>query len=177
MHSSAKILHPIPNSFIGLLWKSICSFVAFLNNIFPTAVVKNLDMKCTGVYMGLLYLMEKKVFFSSSISSLVRQWLGATLEFGHKEWLWILETLQTFGQSDVYTKRQTDKKILWCQGSFALLWCLNKKSNGGKLWSMRTAGRLEVIGNKWLCPRPQIQMHMNTKLFRIKFTMNHILTW
>ena len=36
----------------------------------------------------------------------VSDWLTATSEFGHKEWLLRLKTLQTFDQSDVQTKRQ-----------------------------------------------------------------------
>ena len=59
------------------------------------------------------------------------RWLTANLEFGHTEWLLRLETLYTFDQGDVWTKRQKDKKtkrqkeslILWCQGNFALLQC------------------------------------------------------
>ena len=53
--------------------------------------------------------------------------------FQHSEWLKWLETLQTFGQSHVFKKRQKtkskeDKKesfVLWCQGSCALLLCFN----------------------------------------------------
>ena len=49
--------------------------------------------------------------------------LTATLEFRQKEWLYRLETLQTFDQSDVWTKRQKDQWTKRCQGSFALLRC------------------------------------------------------
>ena len=38
------------------------------------------------------------------------EWLPATLEFRHKEWLLRHETLQTFDQSDVWTKTQKDRK-------------------------------------------------------------------
>jgi len=48
----------------------------------------------------------------SSIPDLGSQWLTATLEFWHKEWLLRLQTLQTFGRSDVQTKRQKDKKTI-----------------------------------------------------------------
>ena len=36
--------------------------------------------------------------------------LSATFEFWHKEWLLSLQTLQTFDQHDVWTKRQKDKR-------------------------------------------------------------------
>ena len=56
--------------------------------------------------------IEKKGFFScpgSSIPDLGGEWLTATLEFQHKEWLLRLETLQSF-EKDKKTKRQNDKK-------------------------------------------------------------------
>ena len=66
--------------------------------------------------------------------ALVSDWVSAAFEFWLKESLLTLEALHPFDWSDVWTKRQKDKKtkirkeqketlILWCQGSFAPLRC------------------------------------------------------
>ena len=55
-------------------------------------------------------------------------WLGvlsSLILFCNKEWLWRLDTLQTFDQSD-----EKESPILWCQGSFALVDVLNSINIG-----------------------------------------------
>ena len=77
--------------------------------------IKSLDSCIFGLCHFSTYILTSTILhvFScpgSSIPTLGRQWLTATLEFGHKEWLKRLKTCQTFEQRDVHTKRQTDKK-------------------------------------------------------------------
>ena len=54
--------------------------------------------------------MVCKITRQGLLSGIVVTLVTATLEFGHKVWLLRLETLQTFDQSDVYTKRKREKK-------------------------------------------------------------------
>ena len=51
-----------------------------------------------------------KITRQGLLSGIVVTLVTATLEFGHKVWLLRLETLQTFDQSDVYTKRKRKKR-------------------------------------------------------------------
>ena len=74
--------------------------------------------KYTAIAMHFIYGIT--LLFSCPGSSIpdLGQWvthslthsLTATLEFWHKEWLLRVETLQTFDQSDVQTKRQKEKR-------------------------------------------------------------------
>ena len=56
------------------------------------------------------FLAALAALYLTLISQSVSQWLSATLEFWHKEWLLRLQTFQTFDQSHVKTKRQKDLK-------------------------------------------------------------------
>ena len=78
-------------------------------------VLKFLNKLCVygsnGLWSGATFISDG--IFScpgSSIPDLAQWWLTATLGFQHKEWLSRLETLQTFDQSVVKTKRQNEKK-------------------------------------------------------------------
>ena len=81
-----------------------------------TVFIRGASIKSGHVHsLQLLEFNLLKVFScpGSSIPDLgqwVGGWVTATLEFWHKEWLLRLETLQTFDQSVVKTKRQKDKK-------------------------------------------------------------------
>ena len=63
-----------------------------------------------------VFLAALAALYLTLVSDSLTHWVGATLEFWHKEWLLRLEILQTFDQSDVYwtsrlgMKRQNDKK-------------------------------------------------------------------
>ena len=56
-----------------------------------------------------LFLAALAALYLTLVSESVTHSLSATFEFWHKEWLLTLQTLQTFDQSDVWTKRQKDK--------------------------------------------------------------------
>ena len=54
------------------------------------------------------YVLDCPGRFIPNLGQSVHESVSATLEFWHKEWLLRLETLQTFDQHDVWTKRQID---------------------------------------------------------------------
>ena len=52
------------------------------------------------------FLAALAALYLTLVSQWVGEWLTATFEFRHKEWLLTLETLQTFDQHDVQTKEK-----------------------------------------------------------------------
>ena len=58
----------------------------------------------------LVFLAALAALYLTLVTHSVDQWVSATLEFWHKEWLLRLQTLHTFDQSDVKTKRQKGKR-------------------------------------------------------------------
>ena len=120
------------------------------------------------------------------------QWVAATLEFQHKEWLLRFETWQkdkktkrqkdkkTKRLKDKMTKRQKDKKaklqndkmkkrpkkslILWCQGSFALLRCFDKSTQSWRrLVSTVICGIQEKLRDTKI---QKYKKHTNAKILR-----------
>ena len=159
-------------SFCHVVFLSFCHFPIFVFLLFCLFVFLSYCLFCLFVMLSFcLYVIfeflsfcpdimlikclkgpkyQKSLFVSKfkSGSQSVSDWLIATLEFRHKEWLSRLQTLQTFDQHDVWTKRQKLKKtrklkdkdqkeclILWCLGSFALtvLLSCDKKNNAASL--------------------------------------------
>ena len=66
------------------------------------------------IYTGTATLSFYLLAFLAALAALylpfVPEWVTATLEFWHKEWLLRLETLQTFGQGDEVRKKSWRKK-------------------------------------------------------------------
>ena len=57
-----------------------------------------------------IFLAALAALYLTLVTDSLTDWLTATLEFWHQEWLLRLETHHTFDQSDVWTKWQKDKE-------------------------------------------------------------------
>ena len=109
----------------------------------------------------------------SSLSGLgqsVNQWVSATIEFRQKEWLLRLETLQTFDQHNVWTKRQKsqndeeEKKITWQTDNMTKR-LKDEKTKGKKdKMTKRPKKELNIVTSAYLLSIPDICPFFSTDI-------------
>ena len=114
-----------------ILIVSICRFQLEVQKTVDTVAWKGCFSTCTKTTSSCMShdsLLQQSSFLAALAAlylTLVSQWVSATLEFWHKEWLLTLETLQTFGRSDVQTSLWSNVWRVWSVKSHSL--CQNSK--------------------------------------------------